>query len=92
MESFVNPIAVALLLTSVYVLRFRGWTRPWNAAAFFATFATLELVATRYFIPPGAFGPELGWLCLGLSVPVVVAIVIVRRHERHARPDPPVDG
>jgi hypothetical protein len=91
MESIVNPIAVALLLTSLYVLRFRGWTRPGVAVAYFASFATLEVVATHWLIPPGAFGPALGYVCLGLTVPAVIAIVLVRRHERYER-DEPIGG
>jgi hypothetical protein len=85
MESIVNPIAVATLLTSVYVLRFRGWTKPGVVAAYFVFFATLEVVATHYFIPPDAFGPGLGYLCLGLTVPALVAVFLVRRHEQHER-------
>jgi len=82
MQSIVNPIAVAALLTSLYVLRFRGWTRPGVVAAYFVFFATLELVATHYFLPPDAFGPGLGYVCLGLTAPVLVAVFLVRRYER----------
>ncbi len=81
-ESILNPIGFATLLTALYVLRFRGWTRPGRVALYFAFFAGLELVATRYFLPPGAFGPALGRLCLGLTVPVGVAAFLVWRHER----------
>jgi hypothetical protein len=37
METIVNPLAFALLLTSLYILRFRGWQRPfalWPAIFF----------------------------------------------------------
>ena len=80
-----NPVAVAGLLTAIYVLRFRGWEQPRVTAAYFVFFATLEIVATHYFIPPDAFGPELGILCLALTVPAVIAVVLVRRHERFER-------
>ena len=85
MESIVNPIAVAALLTSLYVLRFRGWTKPGVVAAYFVTFATLEVVATHWFIPPGAFGPALGYVCLALTAPCLVAVFLVRRYERTER-------
>ena len=81
MESLLNPIAFATLLTSLFVLRFRGWTRPVAVAIYFVFFAALEIVATRYFLPPGAFGPGLGVVCLGLTVPVLVAAFLVRRQE-----------
>lgn len=83
-ESVLNPLAFATLLTSLYVLRFRGWTRPSRVALYFAFFAGLELAATRWFIPPGAFGAELGVLCLALSVPVLVASGLVYRNEQRA--------
>ena len=83
MESILNPLAFATLLTSLFVLRFRGWTRPLAVAIYFAFFATLEIVATRYFLPPGAFGPGLGYVCFGLTVPVLVAAYLVHRHEEN---------
>lgn len=81
-EALLNPIAFAILLTSLYVLRFRGWRTPWVVAVYFAFFAGLELVASHYFLPPGAFGVGLGYLCLGLTVPVLIATYLVWRHER----------
>lgn len=80
-EAFLNPIAFAMLLTSLYVLRFRGWTRPVAVVGYFAFFAALEVAATR-LLPPGAFGPGLGYLCLGLTFPVAIAAYLVWRHER----------
>jgi hypothetical protein len=88
MQSILNPVAFAILLTSLYVLRFRGWQRPGRVGLYFLFFAALEFVATRFFLPPGAFGPGLGWLCLGLSAPVLIAAYLVRRHEgRHGVED-----
>lgn len=81
-----NPIAFAILLTSLYVLRFRAWQHPGRVALYFAFFAGLELIASHFFLPPGAFGSGLGYLCLALSVPVSVASILVWRSEkRHAR-------
>lgn len=82
-DSLLNPIAFATLLTSLYVLRFRGWRRPGAVALYFAFFAALEVVATRYFLPAGAFGPLLGKVCLGLTLPVLLAAYLVWRHERN---------
>ena len=81
-EALLNPIAFAILLTSLYVLRFRGWRTPLVVAVYFIFFAALELVASHYFLPPGAFGVGLGYLCLGLTVPVLIATYLVWRHER----------
>ncbi len=85
MQTFLDPIAFATLLTSLWILRFRGWTRPVAAACYFLFFAAVEIVATRFFLPPGAFGPGLGMLCLALTVPVLLAAYLVRRHEIRER-------
>ena len=84
MESILNPIAFSILLTSLFVLRFRGWRRPALVVAYFVFFAVLEIVATRFFLPPGAFGPGLGYLCLALTVPVLIAVGLLRRLEQRA--------
>lgn len=82
-----NPIAFATLLTALYVLRFRGWQRPFAVAAYFAFFGALELAAARV-LPPDVFGSAFWILCLGLSVPVLLAAFFVWRAERrHGRTD-----
>lgn len=83
MESLVNPLGVGLLLAALYMLRFRAWRRPALVVAYFAFFTTLEWVAARYFLPPGALPETIGWVCLGLTVPVLVATWLVRRHEHN---------
>ncbi len=82
MVSVFNGLAFATLLTSLFVLRFRGWRHPWRVLAYFLFFLGLELVATLYWIPADAFGPALGWVCLGLTPPVLVAAWLLWRHER----------
>jgi hypothetical protein len=81
-EALLNPIAFATLLTALYVLRFRGWTRPRRAFLYFLFFALVELVAAHRFLPPDAFGTGLGYLCLALTVPVGIAIALVWLHEQ----------
>ncbi len=88
MESALNGISFSLLLTSLYVLRFRGWTRPWAVLAYFIFFVSLEVGTSYYLMPPGAFGSGLSIVCFGLTVPVLVAAFLVWRHEgRHAESD-----
>lgn len=82
MDAVVNGLAFALLLTSLFVLRFRGWTRPWLVGIYFLFFLILEVTASHYFLPPDAFGPWLGYVCLGLTAPVLMAAYLVWRHER----------
>jgi hypothetical protein len=83
-----NGIAFALLLTSLFVLRFRGWQHPGRVIAYFLFFVLLEAVASHYFLPPGAIGPGLGYVCLGLTVPVLIAACLVWKHEvKHGETD-----
>lgn len=82
MESLVNPVGVGLLLASLYMLRFRAWRRPILVAAYFAFFTSVEWVAARYFLPPDALPSAIGWLCLALAIPVLVATYVVWRQER----------
>lgn len=81
-ESFVNPVGVGLLLSALYMLRYRAWRRPILVVAYFAFFTSLEWVAAHYFLPPDALPSVIGWLCLGLTVPVLVATWLVWRQER----------
>ncbi len=81
MESSLKGLSFALLLTSPYVLRFRDWRRPFAVICYFAFFVTLEMIASNYFLPKDAFGSAFSWLCLGLTVPVLIAAFVVRRLE-----------
>lgn len=84
MESALNGISFALLLTSLFILRFRGWKRPTAVAMYFSFFVILEIGASHFFMPPGAFGSGLAIVCFGLTVPVLIAAYLVWRHEnRH---------
>ena len=82
MESALNGFSFALLLTALFILRFRGWQRPISVVLYFTFFVVLEVVASHYFMPPGAFGSWLAVVCFGLSVPVLIAAYLVWRHEQ----------
>ncbi len=82
MEGILNGLSFSVLLTALYTLRFRGWTRPWAVLAYFLFFAALEIAASHYLLPPGAFGPALYYVCFFLTFPVLVAAYLVYRHEK----------
>jgi len=81
MESVLNGFGFALLLTSLFVLRFRGWKRPGWVVVYFLFFLVLEITASHFFLRPGAMGPGVGYVCLALTPPVLVAVYLLRRHE-----------
>lgn len=82
MTSMLNGVSFSILVSSLYILRFRGWKRPIAVIVYFAFFAILEIGASYYFLPPGAFGLGLSFVCLGLSVPVLIAAYLVWRQEK----------
>ena len=82
MESVLNGLSFSLLLTSLFVLRFRGWNRPVAVGLYFMFFLVLEVSASHYFMPPSAFGSGLSIVCFGLTVPVLVAAYLIWRHEK----------
>jgi hypothetical protein len=81
-DAIVNPVGFGLLLSSLYMLRFRAWRRPVLVVVYFAFFTSLEWIAARHFMPPGALPNAVGYLCLFLSLPVLVATVLVWRQEQ----------
>ena len=66
LETAFNSLALAGLLTAIFVLRFRVWERPRHAIAYFVFFAALDFTAMWQWVPAGAFGPGLGVVCLAL--------------------------
>ena len=82
LEQAFTAISIALLFTSVFALKFRYWTQPLVLTGYFLFFATAEWICNAYLLPPDIFGPWLGMVCFTLSVPVILVIVAVHRHER----------
>ena len=84
MTLFLNAFGFALVTTALFALRFGDDVRRRTLAAYFAFFFGLEWLAARYFFPPDAIGLELAATCFALTVPIAVAIVLIRRSQ-HAR-------
>ena len=85
-EAILAALSVTTLLTSMFALKFRYWNRPKLLVAYATVIGVAEWWGHEYIVPPGAFGYWLPILCFGLSVPIIVAIVLLHRHEhRHGR-------
>ena len=82
MLNLINGFAVALLLTSIFALRYRYWRKPKVLALYFAFFLAIESIAAHFFLPPGAVGAEIALVCLALTCPIVAAIHFFDRRER----------
>ena len=80
-HAVLTAISITTLLTALFALRFRYWRRPKILIGYAGLFFVAEYLGHRY-LPMDAFGPWLTWLCFGLTVPVVVAILLLDRHER----------
>jgi uncharacterized membrane protein (UPF0136 family) len=84
MVNFANAVAIALLLTAGFALRFRYWQNPKILIAYFLAFCGVETIAGKLFLPENAMGIEVALVCLALTIPIVAAIRFVRRREAEA--------
>ena len=82
MASILSAVGAAYLLTAMFALKFQYWHRPRLLGVYFLGFGLLEWVAFEFFIPRDAFGPWLTYLFYALGTAVVIAIVLVDRHEK----------
>ena len=82
MGAFMAAVSTSLLFTSLFALKFHYWRQPKILIAYMCFFMTAEWLAHAYVLPPDAFGNWLSILCLSLTVPVILAIYLLDRHER----------
>ena len=83
MTSLLNAAGIASVLTALFALRYRDWASRRFLFAYYWVIFGLEFVLSWKFLPPGAFGPEVGVVCLALTVLVCAAIYGVKRYERN---------
>jgi len=81
MVSLVVAFSIASVLTAIFAFRFRNSRRPWLLVGYFLVFFVAEWVASRFFIPPGAFGMEIALVCFPLAAIFVVASILSHRWE-----------
>ena len=82
MTQFIIALSVASLLTASFAFRFGQMNRPGLLLAYFSLFLMIEWIGHTYFIPEGAFGIEVAYVCFGLTVPFIVAGVLRHRYEK----------
>ena len=91
LESIVSAVGAAYLITAMFALKFQYWNRPKLLVFYFLAFGLIEWIAFEFFIPRDAFGPWLTYLFYALGTAVVIAIILVDRHEkRHERREDPL--
>lgn len=81
MTQMTIAFSIALLLTASFAFRFGQMKRPRLLAAYFAFFLTVEWGAATYFIPEGALGIEIAYVCFGLTIPFIIAGILRLRYE-----------
>ena len=85
-HAVLTALSMTTLLTALFALKFRYWRRPKLLTAYAAFFFTAEYLGHEYLVPADAFGSWIIILCFALSVPVLVAIYLLDRHEKkHGR-------
>ena len=81
MAPWINGFGLATLLTALFALRYRYWRSPRILVSYFSFFLILELIVSVKILPPGALGPEVGLVCLGVGAMVIAAIIGLHRYE-----------
>ena len=82
MTAWINATGIATVLTALFALRFRTWRSPRILALYFIFFFSVEFAVTHWLLPEDAFGPEIGFVCLGISALVFAAIAGLDWYER----------
>ena len=88
MTSFINAFGLASVLTAMFALRYRFWRSPILLGAYFCFFFAMEWLVSAYYLPPDALGSEIGYVCLGLTAPMLGVIYGVNRYEQANGEDP----
>jgi hypothetical protein len=79
-ELFVSG-SVTAAATAVFAFRYAMWGEPWRLLRYYAILFAAELAAERFLLPPGALGPELAFVCLGITALFGVASVVKARFD-----------
>jgi hypothetical protein len=67
MVSFLTSFSTALLLTLIFGYRFSAMQNPKFLLFYFTLFFGLKWGGETLFLPPGAFGIEVAYICFALS-------------------------
>ena len=78
-SAFVVSFSIALALTAFFAFRYRVWKRPGLLAAYFVLFLAAEWAAEEFLLPPDALGLEVAYVCFGMTILFVAAILISSR-------------
>lgn len=95
MTPLLVSLSITAVLTAAFAFRFGYLDRPLVLVAFAGLLFTVEAMAQHFFLPPGAVGIEVAYICFPLAAVFVVATVITRRweaSEERRDPTPPARG
>ncbi len=81
MIAFVVSFSIALLFTAVFAFRFRTWRQPRTLAVYFVGILAVEWIADHFFLPVGALGLEVAYVCFALSAIFFGAIYVAHRFD-----------
>lgn len=82
LQSILVSVSIASMLTAVYAFRYRAWDKKLLLAGYFALFFAIEWAAESMFIPAGALGVEVGYVCFAITALFVLAGHFVQHLER----------
>lgn len=79
MLAVVVSACFGLCATTIFAFRFSAWGEPRRLARYFVFLTTIEWVGERYLLPPGALGPEIAFVYLGIALLFGIAALVRRR-------------
>ena len=87
MTPWINANGIAGVLTALFAMRYRVWRSPKTLILYFGFFFGVELAVSHWLLPPDAFGPEVGIVCLCVGVLVCAAIYGIDKVEKASGED-----
>ena len=79
-QAFISA-CIASTYTAMFTFRFQKWDQPRVVVASFLAFFSVEVAVEWLIVPPGAFGVEIGFVCLFLTGLIVETMVVAHRLE-----------
>ena len=74
--------SLAACATAIFAFRYAMWDEPWRLVRYFVILFAIELAAERWILPPGALGPEIALVGVGITTLFVVASLVQARLMR----------
>ena len=88
MDALIISLSITAVLTAMFSFRFGYRDRPGVLVGFALLVFIVESIGQHFFLPPGAIGVEVAWICFPLALVFVGVTFLMRRLEGADTPPP----